>query len=264
MAASCKIKIKKIIEKGIELIVTGIILAVIASLLTTTIIEKRDTEREIKSKLHNLSNVYIGCNKEWADEVFGAPQFTGQKDGYLLCAYISEYYVLQLVFDEAHAAQAYLITALDNPNNINVQITDSTMYMAESFVLGDVSYYDFRGKPEAVFGFTSNGNARALYGELYYYASVGNYYNYYIASFDYGKTPGDIEDFLATFDMPLGDIDDEVSADQNLGIQIITDRKKNCPNTYGVSVWGVDLNDILFTYDWFNSQQLRNRLNAFS
>lgn len=257
-----KNKIKRLVEKVVELTVTGIVFAVVASLLTTAIIEKRDEERKIQTQLEKLSNVYIGCNKQWADEAFGAPQFTGQKDDYLLCAYISEHYVLQIVFDQAQAAQAYLITSLDNPDRISVPITDDTLYKTETFILGEISYYDFPGSPISVFGFTSNGNARALYAESYYYRAGGNYYNYYIGSFDYGKTPGSIEDFLAVFDMPLNDIDDEVSIEHNMGVQIITDRKNNYPNTYGVSNTDIELYNLLFTYDWFNSQQLRNKLNS--
>ena len=257
-------ELKSFLQKTPELILTGIVFAVVASLLTTWIQEKYDAKENITLQLDNLSNVYIGCNKQWVDEAFGAPQFTGQKDDYLLCAYISDYYVLQIVFDQVQAAQAYLITSLDNPDRISVQITDDTLYENETFILGEISYYDFRESPVSVYGFTSNGNARALYAELYDYRSEGNYYEYYIGSFDYGKTPGDIEDFLAIFDMPSDDIDDEVSIYHNEGVQIITDRKNNYPNTYGVSNTDVDVYDLLFTYDWFNSQQLRNKLNSNS
>jgi len=59
---------------------------------------------------------------------------------------------------------------------------------ASGFTLGELSYYDFPGTPESVFGFVSNGNARAFYSESYYFMSGGNYYNYHVASFDYGKT----------------------------------------------------------------------------
>lgn len=262
MSADRKNKIKGFLEKVVEFIITGIVFAVIASLLTTAIIKKWDAEQKINDQLDNLSNVYIGCNKQWADEAFGAPQFTGQKDEYLLCAYISDYYVLQMVFDEAQAAQAYLITALDNSEGVDILITDTTLHNPESFVLGDISFYDFRGIPMAVFGFVSQGTARALYSEVYHFNSFGNYYNYYIASFDYGKTPGDIEDFLASFSIPQNDIDDEVSAEHNCGVQIITDRRNNCPNTYGVAITELDLFDVLCSYDWFNSMQLRNKLNS--
>ena len=252
------------LKKTSELVLTGIVFAVAASLLTTWIQEKQDAKENITSQLTNLSNVYIGCNKQWMDETFGSPQFSGQKDEYLLCAYISDYYVLQVVFDQAQAAQAYLITALNNSENVDIQIVDSTWRVSDVITLGETSYYDFPGQPTRVLGYISIGNARAFYGEAYNFMSTGNYYTYYIASFDYGKLPGTVENFLNCFDIvPHYDVDEEVSFKIVQGINIIPDRKNNYPNTYGVSMYDA-VGDLLFSYDWFNSQQLRNKLNVDS
>ena len=258
MYMNSRATIKKIFCKGVELVVTGIVFAVIASLLTTAIIEKRDAEQKTKTQLENLSNVYIGCNKQWTDEHFGAPQFTGQKDEYLLCAYVSEFYVLQMVFDKAEAAQAYLITSLKNPGGIKLQMDDATLRLDEDYTLGEFSFYDFPESPHSVYGFVSNGNGRALYSESYYFMGGGNYYEYCIAFLDFGQLSGGE---WPHFDIVSSDIDDEVNANMNLGVQIITDRKNSYPNSYGVYNLDIDVYELLFTYDWFNSQQLRNKLN---
>ena len=259
--------LKSIGCKLLEWAVTGIIFAIAASILSSIIMMHIEGKNKIKEQLNNLSEIYIGCNKEWVDEHFGAPQFSGQKGEYTLCAYISDSFVIQMAFDEAESAQAYLITALNSKENIKWKIDDSTFSNAllgtnNGLTLGDFSYYDFPGRPMNVFGFVSNGNARCFYSESYYFMSGGNYYNYYIATFDFGKIDGGIEDLLRQF-VISEDIDDEVNSQfhNNAGIQIIGDRKGNCPNTYGVSAIGTDISELLFTYDWFNSQQLRNRLN---
>lgn len=248
-------KFKKLLYKSIELIFTGIIFAVAASLLSTYILENIQEKRMQESHLNNISNIYIGCNKLWVDESFGSPQFVSEKEGYILCAYTSDFFVIQFVFDQALSAQGYLITSLENTEKLKIEIKDATFYDEQNIVLGDFSYYDFPGSPISVYGFVTNGIARTFYSEKYYFADVGNYYNYYIASFDFGQ------DTIREFAWPSEDefIDDEVNIKMNTGYEIITDRHNNFPNTYGVS----KINNIeeLLGYGWFNSVQLRNKLN---
>lgn len=256
-------KLKKVFLKFAELALTGIIFAIVASLLTANIIDRKEQQRTINRQLDSLSSVYIGCSKQWVDETFGYPQFIGQKEDYLLCAYVSDYFILQVAFDPTQSAQAYLITSLNNSKKVTLQINDSTLRTANGFTLGDLSYYDFPGNPESVYGFVSNGNARAFYSESYYFMSWGNYYNYHIASFDYGKTGKNTQSFISSFIFTGRDpVDDEVIYSKNCGLQIINDRKNNYPNSYGVSTQDVDMTELLFSYDWFNSQQLRNKLNV--
>ena len=259
-------KVRKMFFKIGEGVLSGIVFAVVAALLTANIMDHKERQRTIDNQLKNLSNVYIGCSKQWADEAFGYPQFIGQKEEYLLCAYISDYFVLQIAYDQAQAAKAYIITSLDNPDKINLQINDSTLQYANGFTIGELSYYDFPGTPECIFGFVSNGNARAFYGESYYYMSGGNYYEYYIASFDYGKTGKNLQGFVSSLTISDGTpIDDEVKESQISRYSfVIEDRKNNYPNSYGVSTPDVDMDNLLFSYDWFNSQQLRNKLDSIS
>ena len=53
--------------------------------------------------------------------------------------------------------------------------------------------------------------------------------------------------------------DGAVTINKNIGGQIITNRKKCCPNTFGVCHMNFDIDSTLFSYHWFNSQQLRNK-----
>lgn len=93
--------------------------------------------------------------------------------------------------------------------------------------------------------------------------SGGNYYEYYIASFDYGKAGKNHQDFISSLTFPDNEpIDDEVSETcfDNYSL-VIKDRKNNYPNSYGVSTLDVDMGSLLFSYDWFNSQQLQNKFD---
>ena len=254
-------------KKLFEWAITGVFFAIAASILSSAIMAHIEGRRIIKEQLDNISNIYIGCNKEWADERFGAPQFIGQKDEYTLCAYISDYFVIQMAFDEAKSTQAYLITALPTEKNVKLRITDTTLKttlsdLNGSLTLGEFSYYDFPEEPFDVFGFTGNGNSRMLYAESYYFRGTGNYYEYHIASFDFGKLNGDLVEFGRQFTFQkIGDIDDEVRFQSSGFNRIIADRKNNYPNTFGVSAMDTDVKQLLFSYDWFNSQQLRNKYN---
>ena len=254
-----KDRIMSFLIKVVELFFTGVVFAVIASLLTTEIIDKKESEKIARAQFDGLSKIYIGCNKQWADDTFGTPQFVGNKGEYLLCAYISDSYVIQMAFDKANSAQAYLITTLHNDSNIKIEINDETLWLDEDYILGEFSYYDFPGKPINVFGFVTNGNGRVLYMESYYFMGGGNYYDYYIGFLDFGEL---INDKWPDIDIIDGDIDDEVTADKSLRMFAITNRSDNYPNSYGVSALGMDIYEILFSYDWFNSQQIRNRLNS--
>ena len=250
---------KRILKHFMDSFLVGVVFAVISSLLITHIQENIQINREIRKQESNLSNIYIGCNKSWVDENFGTPQFIHIKDGYLVCAYISEYYALQIAFDEAESACAYLVTALKIDDNFKIKIDDFTFADRKNFsnlVLGEFTYYDFPEKPMSVWGFVTNGSGRYMYSERYYFISNGGYYDYYLASLDYGTCLENAE--FAFFD-EREDIDDEVSAEMISGLQL-TNRSEACPNSYGVSdVDSETFDKLLLNYSWFNSQQLRNK-----
>ncbi len=245
-------KSKPVLSKIAEMVLSGVIFAICASLLTTYILSGQEKRSKINEQLRNISNIYIGCNKEWADEKFGTPQFTGNSDGYNICAYISDFYVLQFAFDENNSARAYLITALENDKNTKIEIAEKTL--REKFVLGDFSYYDFVGSPMSVEGFVSNGSARMMYSELYYFNGGGAYYEYYLASLDFGIGVDKLKIELLNENE---DVDDEVTAEKNKGAQIVTNRKQAKPNSFGVAD-KTDTMKLLLDYSQFNSQQLRN------
>ncbi len=254
-----------ILKKLREPVMNGIVMAVIASILTTIIIDKTTINATEEQRFKDISNIYIGCNKEWMDDRFGVAQFSAYKDDFLLCAYISDAYVIQVAYDNSNSAYAYLITVLNDKSSKKVKIKDETWLDGQEIILGSTTYYDLPLYPMFVEGAISNGNARAIYAEVYSYIGTGNYYFYCYATLDFGKLKGSLDDLYSEFGMPTGDIDDEVSKDRNKGIQVITNRKYSCPNSYGVAVSSDAFDfyalDLLLSYDWFNSLQLRNRYN---
>lgn len=253
--------IKPSIKKLPEWVVTGVIFAIAASLLSSHIMSRIEEKQHIQNQLDSLSKLYIGCNKEWLDSRFGPPQFSGQKNDYQLYAYLNDYFLIQVALDESNATRAYMITALENDQAVKWTIKDNVFHnlissRSADFSLGNFSYHDYSDHPEKVFGFVGNGNMRALYAEYYYFMSAGNYYDYYLASVDFGKTGKSIEGFIGEFYMPetppFPYFDDSPN-------QILKDRTTNCPNSYGVSDMNIDYTELFFTYDWFNSVQLRDQ-----
>jgi len=251
---------KKLLLKATELVSTGIIFAVVASLLTTAIIDANRQQAIVKGQLDAISNIYIGCNKSWIDQGLGNPQFIATKDELLLCAYVSEYYVIQVAFDDAFSTKAYLITTLENEDNIHITINNQTIASGEARILGSFAYDEFDvGELIEVWGFISNGNTRALYAENFWTNGGGNYYSYHLASYDFGKLGCTFAEFLQSFGMGDEITDGRLSI--NSGFQIIKDRHTAYPNTYGVSSSDINVAEIFYTYDWFNSMQLRNKTN---
>ena len=94
-------RLASLFHRLLEALFSGIVLAVVASLLTTSIVENKQQKNEQERLILDIPNIYIGCNMEWMNEHFGIPQFTGEKDDYTLCAYVSEYFVIQAAFDKS-------------------------------------------------------------------------------------------------------------------------------------------------------------------
>lgn len=261
-------RLKKLGFKTVELLMTGIVFAVVASLLTQYISEQNTQRSLVEKRLTSISSIYIGCSKEWVDEQFGAPQFIGEIEGYTMCAYLSDFYLLQFAFNESFATEGYMVTSLENEENIQIEIKGVPVVLA-STTLGEFSFYDFPGAPSSAYGFVTQGLGRALYAERYYFGNGGNYYEYYIASFDYGVFEGTLQDFIFSNQYIGIDekiiIDDEVDSSIRTCSNMLNDRKNNCPNTYGVvrALNYTTVEKLFFDYGWFNSLQLRDRDKSF-
>lgn len=265
-------QLNDVVEKPVNnLILSSVILAIMANLLSNSFEANSAYKQMEEKRLQQLSNINIGTSKEWMDDTFGVPQFTGNPTvsfsddkskslTYTCCAYISDYYVLQAVYDEYRSLQAYLVTLLNHAEDIEVEITCDPFRSNDYFALGDTSYYDLFDKPIYVTGFNANGG-RMLYAEAYSYEADINHYDYYYATLDFGKLDTTVQDFFENL-TEANDIDDEVALDIISGSYVIADRKVCFPNTFGVSYLDrTTTTALLLSYDWFDSLQLRNRLN---
>lgn len=251
----------RILIKLFDLIFTGVVLAIVASLLTTHILQKAEIKRLLEARLEDISNIYIGCNEDWIDERFGEPQFISRKDDFKMCAYVFEYCVIQIAYDNNNSTRAYLITSLKNDDKIQMKIKDSTFYKKGEFSLGSFSYYEIDEAPLSVSGYFTNGVGRICYREDYYYRAGGNYYTYCYATLDYGMNGNLQHAFIYNKDKPM-DIDDEVTSNKIKGFLIVNDRHAEKPNSYGVTD-NIEALNYLFDYQWFNSYQILNKARNF-
>ena len=250
MKLNIKEILRHILSKLADFVFTGILCVIISSVITTSILENIEVKSQNNRHMALLSSISIGSNQSWIDENFGTPQFTANKGEYLLCAYTNDNFLLQVIYSD-HSVQGYLITAFEEEK---IVIRDLPYFFDDGIELGRFSFYDFPYAPISVTGFVSNGKSRSLYAETYYLAMHGNYLNYYIAFLDYGFWKGASE--WGFFEESAAD--DEMTVDQlspNASL-ILTNRKKSHPNTYGVSVYGLDMEELLFSYDWFDSVKL--------
>lgn len=248
-----QLKISLVVNKLIDSVLTGVLFAIAASLLTSAILGFIQNRYDENKKLENISNIKIGCSKEWTDEKFGVPQFIGQVDDYSFCAYLLDDYLIQIAFDESHAAQGYTITTLSTENNLSINLKEMSLWWAETdLLLGDFSFYDFPQTPEEIEGWlTFGGSGRVVYYENYYFAAKGNYYEYAIGFVDYGARKSENyrigkEDYS----------DDEITQEALSGDTFYPIDRKTCfPNTFGV-FRTEELEIMIYNYQWFDTSQL--------
>ena len=242
-----------------RLIFEGIIIAVIASVLATFIVEDISGRSKLNRMYKDVSQIYMGSGMEWMKEHFGVPNFVGSKDDYTLHAYISDYFIIQVAFDEEESVCGYLVTLIDKKSVGRLNITGLMSFEKGNptkfdMVFGKISYYDIPSSPVEVRSFISQGVGRILYSECYYYGSSGNYNEYCFASLDFGKRDKQF-DFIEYLSFDDSEADEETEGMRTAACPLLANRKKVSPNTYGVAE-NDGVFDVLLNYGWFDSMQL--------
>lgn len=224
--------------------------------------------------LASIQKISIGCTKDWVDDKLGPPfasstiketregrvwPYTDEDNdsivGELLeCIYFFDSVSVQIYFDvPEHSCQAFFVSLLKSSAEIDIFMPDGYSYFVHNKPLGTFSFAAIDGEPEMVFGYVSNGVARAFYGEQYYYMGGGNYHNFCFAILDYGVITYDQFDSIigeAQFDIGFGDYHSSDLLTQN--------RNKLCPNTYGISALNSRLTlELISDYSGFDSAQFR-------
>lgn len=244
-------------------VISAVIATLAATFLTYIISTYFEEQREHKALLSGLQNIYIGSNKDWIDAQLGPATFSSQEGDYLQCVYLMDVASVRVFYDMVGSnCCAFFVTQMKKESCSPLKMADVYSFITDEKPLGEFNYYELAGQPQKVFGFRSQGNARALYGESYYYASSGNYYDFYFLSLDYGEYES-FQQMWNSIDIvePTAIIDEEVTmANRADGyIQLIRDRKSVHPNTYGISIIPSDTTiDFISSYQSFDSIQLRN------
>ncbi len=234
--------------------------------------------KEMQTKLSFIQQSFIGCSKQWMDDTLGLPfsekrvaindkgpmrpsDDESSKTGEILvCAYnVSDIVIVQGYFDVFDSScQAYFITLLKDVSNFNVAMPDVYSTLVSNKPLGKFAFSEIDEGLSFTYGYSSNGTARTFYGEAYYFASMGNYQNFFFAVLDYGMLYSleDFIKFISIFQFYTGPVY------EYLPLRDIIDgqRKKFYPNTYGISILEAELTmDLISNYTWFDSYSLRDR-----
>jgi len=241
-------KLQKYIEKPIvKIIIVPLLIGVISSVAATIIVNHsirvNEEARFDKQRIDSLNNLSVGINKKWVDDKFGEPKYVRTVNGFALCAYVTDDYMLQVAFDEDDSLEGYLITIINE--KFKFMPNTPRLFMGFNKAVGEFSYADFSqddAYDEALGSMAANG--RRMYYEEYWGGAPGGYYYYYIASMDYG----------ANFPCELTSRTNE--ADNYHGSVAITDRKQCYPNSIGVATRDsgkFDMKNTLLTIGWFDS-----------
>lgn len=266
-------------------IVATVIAAIIVS-VSTMIFSQISKHNDL---INTLEDIYIGCSKEWIDSHLGPPTFLYLADSneisdyirdrcreeeydvnynLIVGIYVTDVAILQAYFDKsAMSCRLFMIIRTDSRRWNQVNLPKQYRYCVNNKPLGKFSYYEIDGQPEHIHSYYTNGTGRTFYMEQYYYASGGNYYNFYFGTLDYGnfETVGQFWDNL-TQSTTVSDDDAEyvTIVDSVLGAEfILENRKACCPNVYAISSPSLSYAEamlLLSDYTAFDSLQLKNKV----
>lgn len=253
----------------------SIIMVVIATIISTEIVDYRNNNRLIAMQrnelLDNLEMITTGCSKQWMDDVFGTPVFTNTDGITEEYVYITNIAVIRSFFDpEEKMCKMFFITKTTDEPIPFVPTLNNVLYnnTGSKQMLGTITYDQIKNGNLYIFdaiGYFTNGSGRTFYGE-----GFSPFYGYlkqvYFASVDYGSPPawdlmGDIysgklseeernyyKEFLAWWMTDLDLLDEQY---------ILHQRGEFYPNTYGLSDLGVDYTmEKLSDYNTFDSIEL--------
>lgn len=258
-----------------------LITAILATLLSSVIISKTTSRIQSVAEhdllMETLENIYIGCAKEWVDSRLGVPIFSytadSSTDDYqelynlnykvLVGVYVTDPAIVSVYYDyESLSCKAFMITSRDDSRKNTVNLPEQYEDCVNGKSLNRFSYYEISGSPNNVYSYGTNGTSRSFYMESYYFASWGNYYDFYFGSVDYGY-PKSIKELSSLFGGNTSDGEIDYSQAEKEGIisgaqLTFDDRTKVSPNTYAIS--SLDYNSTMYLlsdYLSFDSFQLR-------
>lgn len=264
--------ISRLINQIVILLVGPILTAIIADVMIEHSMKKISEKESLNNQTKTFESLYIGCSKEWIDERLGVPTFEYTidsdspilyneketlKDDLLGCVYNTDIAILRAFFKKDDlSCKAFFVTT---KNENAIKIPKPYCNIIHSNEIGNFSYYDIMNYPVLLGGFFTNGTGRLFYGEVYYYYSGGNYYNFSFATLDYGLKK-DID--LIVRKPEEFEFDDKINKKncKIVGWEFIKDRKKGYPNTYGITDRSISSDitwDLLSDYNGFDSNQLR-------
>lgn len=236
-----------------------------------------DITEETQERVASVQKLAIGCSKNWVDNTLGPPfaektmpikengllrpfdDETSKTGEILACVYrISDIVMVQAYFDILdNSCQAFFVTLLADVPDVDIIMPTAYSSLVSNKPLGEFSFSEIARGLESTYGVSGTGNARTFYGEEYYFAGTGNYYDFYFAILDYGML-NSLEDFvwfLSIIQFCIAPMDDTLPLPDIINQQ----REKFYPNTYGISTLDNGLTfDFLCNYHWYDTLMFRD------
>lgn len=232
---------------------------------------------ETRGQLAFIQGLSIGCSKKWIDQALGPPfvektlpikegglllpfeDEAGKTGEILACVYtVPNIVMVQACFDiPDNSCQAFFVTLLDDVSGADIIMPAAYSPLVSRKPLGEFAFSEIEGGFMSAYGFTGQGAAHTFYGEEYYFAGAGNYYDFYFAVVEQGMLDSlpDFVRFLSIIQFFIRPMDDALPLPDAINRQ----REKFYPNTYGISALGSGLAfDFLCGYLWYDTLTFRN------
>lgn len=233
---------------------------------------------DMKNTLTYINQIFIGCNKDWVDEKLGPPYATEIHEislnvsvssnldksditiEFLECVYLFDIVSVTIFFDTmTNSCEAYYVTLMDDIEAVDITMPKAYSFLVGDKPLGDFTFSEIDGMPSDIYGYTTNGSGRTFYGEEYYFASYGNYLDFYFAVLDYGNL-NSYQSFYYYISEIRGGLIFPKKSSYDIPEWLIEARKDFYPNTFGISSWkGSKTFYLLSSYTAFDSAVLRKK-----
>jgi len=202
--------------------------------------------------IEELNDLKIGQSIDYMETHLGIPifEYYHSHENITEQVYNNKYSVVRAYFDNEKLV-GFFVTAKEKGRKISMP--EQFEIFCNGNTLGKFTFKEIHNKPQSLVSYITNGTGHVYYCEDYYFASRGNYYQFYFGYVDYGFY--DMESSMTEFEQ------DEEIVDilpEKTGGMILIDRSESYPNTYGIVEAQYNTVIELFSnYNTFNLQALR-------
>lgn len=180
--------------------------------------------------VNHINNIRIGSNKEYMDQIFGAPIFEHTENQLVEDIYDAKYVYIRAYYDNNELI-GYFVTQYKKGSNVEICLSKSYSHFVDDKPIGKFTFTDVSWPFSDVRFIDPNGVPITTYIESCFTNSSGHYNCVEFAYFYYG-----LYDNVQDYEHYDGVYDDDASEHYNPNIQptFAFARSSTYPNSYGI------------------------------